>query len=94
MDETDGGARVYEGSRLCLELAATTRSGLVHVLPEELLALCFVELKQRVAASLAKQSDSTPRAGVLSTLIASFLLFVSSPLTFFSPHSLTSTLTS
>ena len=65
---------MYEGSRLSLELAATTRSGLVHVLPEELLALCFVELKQRVATCLAKQADSTPRAG---TYPLSFLLYLS-----------------
>mmetsp|Transcript_4918 Transcript_4918/g.6370 ORF Transcript_4918/g.6370 Transcript_4918/m.6370 type:complete len:809 (-) Transcript_4918:85-2511(-) len=52
IDETDGGERVYPGSKLCIEINANTRAGTMHVLPEECLALCLVEMKQRVASKL------------------------------------------
>ena len=63
IDSNDGGFRVYFGSRLSLELKSTMKGGKMHVLPEELLALCFVELRTRTAAVRKKNCDDPiPRA--------------------------------
>jgi len=65
VDETDGGERVYPGSKLCFELKAATRQGTMHVLPEELLALSLVELKARAATKLGggdKDKESRVKA--------------------------------
>ena len=67
VDETDGGFRVYEGSRLSLEVKSNTREGKMHILPEELLALCLVELRGRAIKAREQSADPVPRAVTMVT---------------------------
>ena len=53
-DKLDGGPQVFNGSMCCLEIPATNRAGVVHVLPEELAGMVLATMAHRTGAALTE----------------------------------------
>jgi hypothetical protein len=61
-DKLDGGPQVFNGSMCCLEIPATNRAGVVHVLPEELAGMVLATMAHRTGAALTEAETKASAA--------------------------------